>query len=240
MRERFQRWWLPSALGAAIVLLVTLAIVSAVRVPELPKSASSQPPALGLMNGGRGDAESRELQDLEPLFLPTRFNSSVIQLPDHLRREPGSMSFTVPPFFAIGETAGGLSLPEVLPVPKDPAAVLTLGEPPNPLAELHRADVELPTVPQRLAHIEVRSAGTGEMVFSESIPSPANPVLPARDWAPLELMLAVDTAGLVGAPAVVRPTTSEDVQEFFRRFVARQLHLGARLSPGFYTVHIGP
>ena len=150
------------------------------------------------------------------------------------------MSFTFPPILKTGEAAGGLKPPPFLPVPENAQQVLRLGHPPNPIPEFGRDDIPLPTFPERMAFVEVRTAGTGQIVFSESIPAQVEASLSRTDWAPMEFMIAVDPAGLVGAPLVIRAGATEEIQEFFRVLLSRQMYLGARLPPGFYTVHVAP
>ncbi len=237
-----RRWLVPTALGlgaaGALFALVTLGV----RLPVIPSppAAPGGAPAVTLAPPDVRDQERRDLTDLEPLFLPTRHNTSVLALPAQVRREPGSMAFTFPPKLTISDAGGGLPVPEPIALPPSPLHGLGVGEPPNPWPELGRADVPLPAFPQRLAYVEVRRVGTGETVLVESLDRGTEAELPTTDWAPIEYSIAVDPAGVVGAPLVTRRTTSEEIENYFRTVLLRRLQLGARLAPGFYSVHVGP
>jgi hypothetical protein len=240
--ERNRRWLVPSVLGLGIAGAVSAFFTLGVSLPTVPTPpvASGRAPAVTLAPPDLRDRERRELTDLEPLFLPTRHNTSLLELPAQVRREPGSMAFTFPPKLTVSESGGGLPVPEPIALPPSPLHALAIGEPPNPWPELGRADVVLPAFPQRLAYVEVRVVGTGETVLVESLERSAEAELPTTDWAPIEYSIAVDPAGVVGAPLVTRRTTSEEIENYFRTVLLRRLQLGSRLAPGFYTVHVGP
>lgn len=235
--ETVRRWAVPGLLGTAVVGGFIWLLVSFVRVTPSSRRivSASPPPAVTFAPDARND----ELLKIEPLFLPTRFNASVLSLPPQARQEPGSMSFTFPPYFAISESAGGLALPEPIAVPEHPAGGLAVGEPPNPWPEVGQLDSQVAVLPARGAYIEVRRAGSGKLEFAVTIASEELKAAPAG-WEPLEFLVAVDPAGLVGAPVATRATAADDVQSYFRSFLAKQFHLGARLSPGFYAVTVGP
>ena len=236
-----KRWWLPGAVGTTLVGLAVFAGVTWIRLPDMPGARAGRvPPAVTLGRIADVDAEERELTDLEPLFLPTRYNMSVLELPAQIRKEPGSMAFVFPPKLTVSESGGGLILPDPISVPAGPLQAVAVGETPNPWPELGRDDVALPTYPKRLAFVEVRHAGTGQVIFSESVEAALEQGGPGGDWAPVEFTVAIDRTGLIGAPAPTRASTSEQAEEFFRTFLARRFNLGARLSPGFYTVLVGP
>ena len=67
-------------------------------------------------------------------------------------------------------------------------------------------------------------------------------LLPAGqpDWQPAEFLIAVTPAGLLGRPVETVSSDVEDVDVFFRDYLARTLRLGERLPPGFYRVVVGP
>jgi len=85
-------------------------------------------------------------------------------------------------------------------------------------------------------------------------PAPAPPAAPATppaappaaltttNWAPLEFLVSLDVAGLVGAPALVQGSGSTEVDDFFATYLVQTLRLGARreLGAGFYLLRIGP
>lgn len=219
-------------MGLGLVLLLT-----AVRVPRAPSMAKVP---LGASITLAPRKQSDHLFDLEPLFLPTEYNASTVQPTRQESREPGRMATSFPPKLPISESSSGIVFPEPFPVPGRLVDVLTLGEPPSPWTEVGRRDVPIPTLSPRAAFIEVTAAKTGQPVLTFEVPTTSETKVPSVDWAPLEFLVAVDSAGLVGAPMITGSTTTEEVESFFRTFVARTFHLGARLTPGFYTVRIGP
>jgi hypothetical protein len=230
------------ALAGVVAFGAGLAFVTrTVRIPA-PSAApqSAPPPKLVLTDKTVVNRELAMLTDLEPLFLPTPWNTSILELPAQTGREPGSMGFTFPAKWTVSEQGGGVTLPEPVSVSPDPISVLRIGEAPNPMPEVGRADIELRTLPSRVALIEVRAARSGAMVFSEAVPPSVDTGGLNGDWIPLEFMVAIDRAGLVGAPQVTRSSGAEEVEVFFRGLLTKQLQLGARLPPGFYTVAVGP
>jgi len=237
-----KRWWLPVAAGTAVFAVGLAIFVTTVKLPAPPPGAANSPPPPKLVLAQKTEVnrELAMLTDLEPLFLPTSRNTSILELPPQSGREPGSMSFTFAPKLTVSVQGGGVPLPEPVPVVADPISVLRIGAAPNPMPEVGRADVSLPVLPGRAAFIEVRAARSGAMVFSESIPAVLDAKGVTGEWMPLEFMVAVDTAGLIGAPQVTRSSGVEDVEVFFRNVLTQQLQLGARLAPGFYTVAVGP
>lgn len=231
------------AVAAAVSLVIVIVFVAAVRLPGPDNTHRERrgAPVLTLSPHEDADRARQELLlDLEPLFLPTVHNTSVVTLPPQTRREPASMAATVQPKLTLSESSGGVPFPEVVEVPARPIMALSLGEPPNPWPEVGRADVLIPELPARLAYVEVARADDGKPFLQESVPKSEDSPVPAADWAPVELLIAIDSAGLVGEPVITGSTTSDEVETFFRNFVVKKLRLGARLSPGFYTVRIGP
>jgi hypothetical protein len=241
----FKRWWLPSLVGVAVAVALLFFFTRSVHLKTPPLTVlSAVKPGITFVTPTRNIRDDQGLFDLEPLFLPTEHNASVLTLPRKERREPGSMSFTYPPKFAISESGGGVAIDSPIAVPTKPIEVLNLGEPPNPWPEVGREPVDLISLDHRLGFVEVESAQNGQSVISEPIYGNPGDHPPAEDWAPIEFLVSVDAAGLVGQPlgtSLTTPaTTSDEVEAFFRNFLTKQFQLGARLKPGFYTVRIGP
>ncbi len=229
--------------------MVAALLVSFTRTVHLVSPPPTEPtvavkPGITFVAPTRKVRDDEGLFDLEPLFLPTSHNASVLTLPKKERREPGSMSFTYPAKFAISESGGGIPIESPIALPGKLIEVLNLGEPPNPWPELGREEVDLVSLEHRLGFVEVESAREGQTLISEPIFAEHGEHVPAEDWAPIEFLISVDAAGLVGPPLstglTTQASTSEDVELFFRNFLTKQFQLGARLAPGFYTVRIGP
>jgi hypothetical protein len=184
--------------------------------------------------------ESLALFDKGMLFLPTEFNSSAPALPASFRREPGHALEAIPPQLVFPQYEMKVVLPEPIQTPTDAVQVARVGDGPNPFFAMGRINFSYTPLRSRLALLEVLQARTGRTVLS----APLNPMpqekFPAVDWQPLEMVVAVEPAGLVGEPTVTSGSGFEEVDRYFRDLLLRQFRLGARLPPGFYTLRIGP
>ena len=239
-----------SSLSIAIaisVVLMAFAVFAALHI-RLPKLAENTPlkPATpsGIMRIG-GDAvllQQVELYDPRPLFLPTAFNNSDPSLPLTMRREPGSAFKTIPPkpIFVEYEKLN-IVLPDPLTVPVPPVEALYTGETANPFFTLGRINYPYTPLAPRQAFLEVLQTKTGKTVLAVPLLAQKSESVPALDWQPLEMVVAVEAAGMVGEPTVIGGGSGfEEVDDYFRAFIAKQFRLGARLPPGFYTLRIGP
>ena len=240
----YKRWLVPAAGGIGVSLLILAVVVWGVRiVPPAKEAGTTSAPVPTLIVGAPEDADRirQELvHDLEPLFLPTEHNTSVLKLPLQTRREPAAMAVTIQPKLAVSESGGGVPFPDAFEVPQRPADVLSDREQPDLWPEMGRADVNIPALAPRLAYVEVRTAKTGDAVLQETVAKIDEPEAPTGLWSPVEFLVAVDSVGIVGSSVITDSTPSEEVETFFRNFVVKKLRLGARLAPGFYSVRIGP
>lgn len=238
-------------LTAAVGIALAISIVGAVFVMRFVRLLSPSPAAAPVdrplrvesTNGVPMDRALREQADLfdpRPLFLPTKFNSSQPDLPRRVRREPGQIfqAFPDEPVFA----KDTLDLPtgELVAVPTTPIEAAETGKIANPYFDLGQRERAETPLPGRLACLEIDQAGTGRRVLTVSIPLPEKTVLPTVLWHPIELLAQVDDAGLIGPPTFVTGSGFEEVDTFFRQFLARGFHLGERLTSGIYVVKIGP
>ena len=68
--------------------------------------------------------------------------------------------------------------------------------------------------------------------------------LPRLDFAPVEYLVAVSSAGIVGDPILLVGSEGEAMDEkvdtFFRSYLVKTFRLGERLNPGRYRVLVGP
>jgi hypothetical protein len=88
--------------------------------------------------------------------------------------------------------------------------------------------------------MEVLQAKTGRIVLAAPLNAQPTDRFPVVDWKPLEMVVAVEAAGMVGEPTVTSGSESEEVDNYFRALIVKQFRVGARLPPGFYTLRIGP
>ena len=239
--------WIAIAVATVLVVLIVLAIAQ-VRLPKplvanSPANANA-PASVAIARTNNTGASAALLQQVElydpmPLFLPTDKNSSDPSLPVSLRREPGNVFKTISPQLTFREYEMSIELPAPVAVPKDPLEVLHTGETTNPFFTFGRINYPYTPLPKRLAFIEVLQAKSGRTVLAAPLNAGPTDVLPAVEWQPLEMVVAVETTGLIGAPTVTSGSGSEEVDDYFRAFVAKQFPLGARLPPGFYMLRIG-
>lgn len=240
------RWAAAAAVAVAAVALLLVLF----RVPEpTPLAAGDHPkPVVRLMKPDGTNAvldEETVMHDTMPLFLPTDRNSTVKELP---RREPGktfldkespklgfadtdlNMAKDMPPVVTLnGKPLGKAAPVDALTV--DPANQVSLGfgrvdEPPGPLLA-------------RGGFVEVTATATGRRVLAEALPVAARPATD-KPWQPLEFFAAIDAAGLVRPLVVTEGSRVEEVDVYFRNFLARTFRIGERLPPGFYRIVVGP
>jgi hypothetical protein len=231
-----RRW----AVAIAAALGLTAMVLLLFRVPRLP-SAVVVPPRLTLSLGRQGSADAVPYEDAifhqpRPLFLPTRWNST----PDVPRPEPDEAFQPLPPtLFATNELK--LDLPAAVQAPANPVDALVSKPPGNPVLGFGRTDAAVPVLPTRGAFIEIVGAGTGTPVFSRAL-ADARPPL-ATAWQPLEFVVEVDPAGLVGPPVLTVGSGVPKVDAYFggsEGYLAQNLRVGDLLNPGFYRILVGP
>jgi hypothetical protein len=247
LRGQGNTLWIAIVVSTVLVALVVLAATK-VRLPR-PVDLKTPKPATSEVAIIRADSTSGntalllqvELYDPRPLFLPTPINNSDPSLPTVMRREPGSAFKTIPPkpIFVEYEKLN-IALPDPVAVPGTPAEALHTGETANPLFVLGRINYPYTPLPTRQAFLEVLLTKTGRTVLAAPLSALKPDSLPAVDWQPLEMVVAVETTGMVGEPSVTSGSGFEEVDNYFRAFIAKQFRLGARLPPGFYTLRIGP
>jgi len=231
------------AIAAVLVVLLVLAVTQ-VRLPKPDAPKPTKPvtsvdlTGLDSKNGGAAMRAQFEIYDNKPLFRPTPINSSDPAIPAALRREPGNAFKTILPQLTFAEYEMAIALPEPISVPKTLVEVLSTGETANPFFTFGRINYPYTPLRKRLAFIEVLQAKTGRIVLAEPLDVGLD-APPAADWQPLEMMIAVEPTGLIGAPTVTKGSEFEEIDNYFRAFIGKQVRLGARLQPGFYILRIG-
>lgn len=180
--------------------------------------------------------ERADYFDPAPLFIPTARNYFGGRgLPAGLVRQPGQVFGDFGAKFNFSE--GGLtaygadgmaaseSLTEVLSRTNE-APFAGFGEEGGGRASL----------PSRGAWVEFKRLADMEITIAEAwVVEP-----PRRDFAPLEFLLVVSAAGLVGDPLLTTGSGRAEVDAFFVEQLARTQRVGERLVPGRYRVTIGP
>jgi hypothetical protein len=190
---------------------------------------------VGVAPAGSVLTEEAELFDRTPLFLPTKWNSAEKELPS---RDP-SGGFTGYPdkLFHTGDDLD-LGLPPPISVPHKLPDALAANPPGDPVLGIGRTGFMPAALPPRGAYVEIAAAGTGRKVFARAMADARPPG--DGSWQPMEFLVAVDAAGLVGPPVLTTPSGQEAVDGYFLHYLADTLRVGDRLLPGFYRITVGP
>ncbi len=231
------------AISITVALVVAVAVGLLVQLPRkqaLPKSRPGGGLGVLPLESNKPLAEQAELHDPVPLFLNAGWNSRPAAPSSTAGLEPGlelARSFTGK--LAYAEDSASVDFPARVPIPARPADAIGLGDPELPFLGMGRKDREIPAPPVRAAYIEVVASDTGQTVTSVTGPIRDAKLPTASDWQPLEMLVVIDRAGLVAPPTVSRTSTVDGVDDFFRVYVEKGIHLGEKLGPGSYVVTIG-
>lgn len=229
--------------AAGSFLVVTVAWWAWTRVtPPVPVTAQ-RPSApfvrLASVGSGRTDEilrEQAELFDPTPLFFPTEWNYGQRALPVSIGREPeqvfpnfeAKLVFTEPNMkpYGVGPSTAPATLPDVLVQGNE-----------APLAGFGQIDTPREPLSERSAFLEVRSVGSAKIVIGQAF---KGLTVPRPDFAPLEFLVVVSSAGVVGEPLLTSGSGWDEVDAFFRSYLVKTYRLGERLIPGNYRVIVGP
>ncbi len=181
--------------------------------------------------------EEASLLDPTPMFLPTEWNSGQNSLPANLIRVPGRSFENYPAKLTYRESSITLSGPSDRDSPDRAVEVLAMLDLESPLMALGKAESRLAKLDARVAQVEVTSAKTGQRVLAKAVQGVAAPV---EGWLPMEFLVAIDAAGVVGAPVITLRSGSEQVDRFFQDYLAKTMRVGERLGPGTYRILVGP
>lgn len=234
-----RRVWigLASALAVTGVWWTTARVKPEVAAATIP----TKPPFVRLAGAGSGAAdqvlrEQAELMDPTPLFFPTEWNFGQRPLGEGRRRQPGQVFGSFGANFTYGEQRIKTYGSEAAVVPERLADVVAQGNE-APFAGMGQIDVQRSAVPERSSFLEVRKLVSGKNTIAQVL---NGLLLPRSDFAPMEFLAVVSSAGLVGDPVLVTGSGWEEVDSFFRSYLVKSFRLGERLSPGRYRVLVGP
>jgi hypothetical protein len=243
-KNEVTRWSIATAC-ASLVGVFVLALFRSPTDPAAPGKLDDpktlRPTAAVLVRSADGNDrafdEQKILADPTPLFLPTKWNAAPKGLP---RPEPGARFENFEGRLR-GTTPEGelnLNLPNPVSVPATPADVQLSERLGASVSGFGRAPVALPALDSRQAFVEIVAEGTGRAVLRQAL-ADAKP--PGESvWEPMEFLVAVDAAGLVGGVSVTKRSGVEGVDNYFQRYLAQTLRVGQRLAPGFYRISVGP
>lgn len=233
----FRRWTM-SGLVAFVMMVFVVALFCRAKVELRPSSSLSRPGSLRLAVGADvAFDEQKVLSDPTPLFLPTRWNAPRRGV---TRPEPGATFESFPPVFSAASEKGlnFPRLPTPVEAPDRPVDILLNSSPGSLLLGFGRAEIATPGLSERGGFVEIVAEGTGRRVLRESLVDARPPGEGA--WQPMEFLVAVNAAGLVGSVRIARRSGIDAVDEYFRRYLVQTLRVGQKLAPGFYRICVGP
>jgi hypothetical protein len=225
------RTWLLAAAGA---LLVLLAVASLFRFPASAGLGSPAFPRAEMAISAAGVS----FHDPTPLFLPTEWNARPNTRSRGIAGDPTDDSRYGAPQLLFPVNATKLAFPSRVEVPEKPVDALKLWVGEDPFLGMGQKDVPMVALPRRTALVEVVTADGGRQVLTQALTDARPPG--NGDWPPMEFLVAVEPAGLIGLPALIPGSTPADVAAYFQNYLAKVLRVGERLAPGFYRVKVGP
>lgn len=179
--------------------------------------------------------EKAELLDPTPLFFPTERNYGQRPLPQGVLKQPGQVFGSFEPKLTVTDQAMAPFRNDPTPVPEKLSDVLAQGNE-APFAGMGQVDLQRPTLPIRSGYLEVSDLKNGDIIISQTL-SGIN--APRPDFAPMEFLVVVGTAGVVGDPFLMSGSGGEEMDNFIRSYLVRSYRLGERLRPGRYRVLVG-
>lgn len=206
-------------------------------------TAAAHAPLLPQVRVVSGDAaapdqvlrERAELLDPTPLFFPTERNYGLQADRVARLRQPGQVFGSFDPKLTVGEQSMAPFRLESTPVPEKLSDVLSQGSEAS-FDGMGQIDRQRSTLPIRAGHVEVRDLSTGDLIINQSLTGISPP---RADFAPVEFLVTVSAAGIVGDPVLTSASEGEDIDNFFRDYLVRSYRLGQRLLPGRYRVLVG-
>jgi hypothetical protein len=231
-------------LGATLVILLAGAgwWAWSERTMAQPEQKPARPPEPFVqLAGASGATADRVLQDRAeffdptPLFLPTARNAGQGGLPARLVAQPGQIFGEFAAKWSVAEVGLPSYGADAVTAPEGLVDVMARANE-APFAGLGERGAPARRVAARAAFLEIKSMQGNTLIAG---PLPAAGV-PRNDFAPLEFLATVSAAGLVGEPLLVSGSGAEDVDNFFRDYLAKTFRLGERLAPGVYRVVVGP
>lgn len=238
-----QRWFVAAGAGVGVTVMLLL-LVQPPRFAAPAVAPASRPMELRrIVATDVAPSEEAALRDLAPLFLPTVWNASGARMP---QREPEKTFFDrETERFTFNEAGWNIDLSLVVtlngkPVgAADPRDVLAADNPGDDLTGFGRSEAKFPKLAARGAVVEIVALGTGSNVLTLELPPEVRPPTDSL-WAPVEFLAGVDSAGLIAPLKLTTRSGVEEVDGYFRNYLARTFRLGERLTPGFYRVVVAP
>jgi hypothetical protein len=124
---------------------------------------------------------------------------------------------------------------DAVSVPETLSDVLVQGNE-APFAGMGQVDVQRSTLPVRAGFLEVSRLNDSDIIIKQSL---TGIQAPRSDYAPVEFLVVIGSAGLIGDPILTSGSGWDEVDSFFRAYLVKSYHLGERLPPGRYRVVVG-
>lgn len=211
------------------------------KIPPVAMKPELKQPVVRLANAGAGagDEIMRErvkYLDPAPLFFPTEWNFAQGALREGLKRQPGQVFPGFEAQLVFGEQTINLHNSESTRVSGGLADVIGPGNE-SPFGGMGEVDIKPMILPERSGYLEVRRLSDGKTIVAQTLIGIS---ISQADFAPLEFLVAISPAGLVGEPVLMNGSGLDEVDASLRTYLTKTFHLGERLSPGTYRVVIGP
>ena len=209
--------------------------------PQIAEASAGQSGSFVRIAGGGQDVRDKVMEeraeyfDPTPLFLPTSKNfeqgplpSRVVNPPQVFRDFEPKLNFAesaLPDYGSLDEASGN-SLSEVM-----------AGGNVAPYAGFGHIDQAKQSLAKRGGCIEVKTLKNGVLSLVATL---NDAELPSADFSPVEFIVAVASAGLIGDPVMKATSGSEEVDGKLKDYLVNVYRIGERLAPGRYVVIIGP
>lgn len=242
--------WFVAGFGAVGIMAALLMLFRA-PIPPAPVAApvlSDQKRATVMVakldDSNRLLREEAELRDMRPLFLPTDKNASLPEpkiesgrtfldnetLTLTVSDAEAQLSKDLPPLAQIA----GKNVDEARSID-----ALNTAENPISLQGFGRGKPEIRAMPLRAGFVEVVELKGGTRVWSEDLPASGRPP-GEKAWSPVEFVATIDSIGLVGELIVLEGSRVEEIDAYFKNYLARVWRVGERFAPGFYRITVSP
>lgn len=233
-----RRVWVGLAVGTVGVVAWTFWFQSHMEPPsaQIPgKQPFVQLAGAGKTTGNRILQEKAELLDPTPLFFPTEWNYGQRPLDENRLRQPGQFFVSFAPKLTVPDQGTPVYGLETVQAPEKLSDVLTQGNE-APFAGMGQIDLQGASLPLRSGYLEVRRLGDSQNIINQTL---TGIQLPRSDFAPIEFLVLVGPEGLIGDLLMTSGSGWDEVDSFFRTYLAKSYHLGERLAPGRYRVVVG-
>jgi hypothetical protein len=230
-----RRAWIGALIGAAAVGGWASWTRNNLLVPQVSVAPVTPKSFVQLAGSDQTLREKADLLDPTPLFFPTERNYGQRPLPQSALKQPGQVFGSFEPKLTVADQNITPYRNETTPVPEKLSDVLTQGNE-APFAGMGQVDLQTSTLPIRSGYLEVSDLKNGDIVISQTL-SGLN--APRSDFAPMEFLVVVGAAGVVGDPFLLSGSGGEEMDNFLRSYLVKSYRLGERLRPGRYRVLVG-